>query len=155
MKLGLRGALASLRASVRNSSIRDTGAVRSSVRPELTRKLLRWSMSWLEHPTRMRISLTVSPPYGRLSSSSTPLQLNMEIEELDALAGKEATVRAQWRLSVANNAASQTGTRTARQPLQSTGIDDLVLAWSRALADISSALAASIQTHARANMSRK
>jgi uncharacterized lipoprotein YmbA len=69
----------------------------------------------------------------------------MEIEELDALAGKEATVRAQWRLSVRDNAASQTSTCTARQPLQSTGIDELVLAWSRALADISSALAASIQ----------
>jgi hypothetical protein len=77
----------------------------------------------------------------------------MEIEELDALAGKEAaagaasattTVRAQWRLSVADDAASQTGTCTARQPVRSMGIDELALAWSRALADISSALAAAI-----------
>ena len=90
-----------------------------------------------------------------LIGTGTPLQLNMEIEELDALAGKEATVRAQWRLSVKDSAASQTGTCTARQPLRSTDIDDLVLAWSRALADISSALAASIQHPAGANVSPK
>ena len=88
------------------------------------------------------LSITSDP---LLIGPGTPLQLNVEIGELDALAGKEAIVRAQWRLSVRDNAASQTGTCTARQPLQSTGIDELVLAWSRALADISSALAASIQ----------
>jgi len=76
------------------------------------------------------------------------LQLNMRIEELDALAGKEATVRAQWRLSVSDDGASQTGTCTAHQPLQSPDIDELVLAWSRALGDISSALAVSIQHRA-------
>jgi hypothetical protein len=90
-----------------------------------------------------------------LIGTGTPLLLNMQIEELDALAGKEATVRARWRLSVADNAASQTGTCTARQPLRSTGIDELVLAWSRALADISAALAASIQHRAGANVSHK
>jgi uncharacterized lipoprotein YmbA len=88
------------------------------------------------------LSITSDP---LLIGAGAPLQLNMKIEELDALAGKEATVRAQWRLSVKDNAASQTGTCTARQPLQGTGIDELVLAWSRALADISSAIAASIQ----------
>jgi uncharacterized lipoprotein YmbA len=98
------------------------------------------------------LSITSDP---LLMGAGTPLQLNIEIEELDALAGKEATVRAQWRLSVADNAVSQTGTCTARQPLRSTGIDELVLAWSRALADISSALAASIQHRAGANVSHK
>jgi uncharacterized lipoprotein YmbA len=88
------------------------------------------------------LSITRDP---LLIGTGTPLQLNMEIEELDALAGKEATVRARWRWSVGDNAASQTGTCTARQPLRSTGIDELVLAWSRALPDISSAVAASIQ----------
>jgi uncharacterized lipoprotein YmbA len=98
------------------------------------------------------LSITSDP---LLIGTGTPLQLNVDIEELDALAGKEATVRAQWRLSVADSAAPQTGTCTARQPLRSTGIDELVLAWSRALADISSALAASIQHRAGANVSRK
>jgi uncharacterized lipoprotein YmbA len=98
------------------------------------------------------LSITSDP---LLIDTKTPLQLNMEIEELDALAGKEATVRARWRWSVADNAASQTGTCTARQPLRSTGIDELVLAWSRALADISSALAASIQRRAGSNVSQK
>jgi uncharacterized lipoprotein YmbA len=91
------------------------------------------------------LSITSDP---LLVGTGTPLQLNMQIEELDALAGKEATVRAQWRLSARDAAASQTGTCTARQPLSSTSIDELVLAWSRALADISSALAASIQHRA-------
>jgi uncharacterized lipoprotein YmbA len=98
------------------------------------------------------LSITSDP---LLIDTGASLQLNMKIEELDALAGKEATVRAQWRLSVRDNAASQTGTCTARQALRSTGIDDLVLAWSRALADISSALAASIQHRAGANVSHK
>jgi uncharacterized lipoprotein YmbA len=90
-----------------------------------------------------------------LIGTGTPLLLNMQIEELDALAGKEATVRARWRLSVRDDAASQTGTCTARQSLRTTGIDELALAWSRALADISSALAASIQHRAGANVSHK
>ena len=98
------------------------------------------------------LSITRDP---LLIGTGTPLQLNMEIEELDALAGKEATVRAQWRLSVTDRAASQTGTCTARQPLRSTDIDDLVLAWSRALADISSALAASIQHRSGATTSTR
>ena len=98
------------------------------------------------------LSITSDP---LLIGTGTPLQLNMKIEELDALAGTEATVRAQWRLSVRDDAASQTGTCTARQPLRSTGIDELVLAWSQALADISSALAASIQHRAGTDVSQK
>jgi uncharacterized protein len=98
------------------------------------------------------LSITGDP---LLIGAGTPLQLNMEIEELDALAGKEATVRAQWRLSVRDSAASQTGTCTARQPLRSTGIDELVLAWSRALADISSTLADSIQHRTGTNVPQK
>ena len=90
-----------------------------------------------------------------LIGTGTPLQLNMEIEELDALAGKEATVRARWRLSVRGNAASNTGTCTARQPLRSRDLDELALAWSRALADISSALAASIQQRTGSDVSQK
>jgi uncharacterized lipoprotein YmbA len=74
---------------------------------------------------------------------------------LDALAGKEATVRARWRLSVGGNAASNTGTCTARQPLRSRDLDELALAWSRALADISSALAASIQQRTGSNVSQQ
>jgi uncharacterized lipoprotein YmbA len=98
------------------------------------------------------LSITSDP---LLIGTGAPLQLNMEIEELDALAGKEATVRARWRWSVADKAALQTGTCTARQPLRSTDIDELVLAWSRALADISSALATSIQQRAGSSVSQK
>lgn len=89
-----------------------------------------------------QLSITSDP---LLTGTGEPVQLNVDIEELDALAGKEATVRARWRLSDAGNTASRAGTCTARQPLQNTEIDALVLAWSHALADISSALADSIQ----------
>jgi uncharacterized protein len=89
-----------------------------------------------------QLSITSDP---LLTGTGELVQLNVDIEELDALAGKEATVRARWRLSDAGNTASRAGTCTARQPLQNTEIDALVLAWSRALADISSALADSIQ----------
>ena len=98
------------------------------------------------------LSITSDP---LLIGTGTPLQLNMEIDELDALAGKEASVRAQWRLSVKDSTASQTGTCTAHQPLRGTSIDELVLAWSRALADISSALAASIQHRAGSKVSKE
>ena len=98
------------------------------------------------------LSITSDP---LLIGAGTPVQLNMVIEELDALAGKEATVRARWRLSVKDSAASQTGACTARQPLRSTGIDELVLAWSRALADISSTLADSIQHRTGTNVPQK
>jgi uncharacterized lipoprotein YmbA len=84
------------------------------------------------------LSITNDP---LLIGTGTTLQLNIEIEELDALAAKEATVRARWRFSAADPGGSQTGTCTARQPLRSTSIDELVLAWSRALADISLSLA--------------
>jgi uncharacterized protein len=90
-----------------------------------------------------------------LTSTGTTVQLYVDIEELDALAGKEAIVRAQWKLSVRGNTASRTGSCSARQPLRTTNLDELVLAWSRALADISSALAASIQHRAGASVSHK
>lgn len=89
-----------------------------------------------------RVSITSDP---LLVGAGAPLQLNMDIEELDAVAGKEATIRARWRLSVSDGTASQTGSCIARQPVRGTTIDELVLAWSRALADISSEIATCIQ----------
>jgi uncharacterized lipoprotein YmbA len=88
------------------------------------------------------LSITGDP---LLIGTGTSLRLNVEIEELDALAGKEATVRARWKLFVSGNTASRTGTCAARQPLHTTNLDELVLAWSRSLSDISAHLAASIQ----------
>ena len=112
----------------------------------------RWAAPLADQISRILIdNLRDTIPNLRITSdpllvgTGTALQLNVEIEELDALAGKEATVRAQWRLSAKDSTAAQTGACTARQPLQSTAVDELVLAWSRALADISSAVAASIQ----------
>ena len=80
-----------------------------------------------------------------LTGRGTPLRLHIDIEELDALIGKEATVRAQWRLSGTDAAVLETGACTWKQVLPATDIDGLVLAWSRGLSDISSAVALSIQ----------
>lgn len=88
------------------------------------------------------VSITNDP---LLTGTGAPLQLYVDIEELDALAGKEATVRARWKLAVKGDAASQTGICSARQPLRTIDLDALVLAWSGALLDISDYLAASIQ----------
>ena len=88
------------------------------------------------------LSITSDP---LLTGRGAPLRLRIDIEELDALTGKEATVRGRWRLSGTDAAVLETGACISRQVLPSADIDELVLAWSRGLTDISSALALSIQ----------
>jgi len=88
------------------------------------------------------LSITSDP---LLTGRGAPLRLNIDIEELDALVGKEATVRGRWRLSATDTAVLETGACSSKQVLPTADIDDLVLAWSRGLTDISSALALSIQ----------
>ena len=80
-----------------------------------------------------------------LTGRGTPLRLHIDIEELDALIGKEATVRGRWRLSGTDADVLESGTCTSKQVLPTADIDELVLAWSRGLSDISSAVAISIQ----------
>jgi len=80
-----------------------------------------------------------------LTGRGAPLQLHIDIEELDAILGKEATVRGRWRLSGTDTSEIETGACTSKQVLPTADIDELVLAWSRGLTDISSALALSIQ----------
>ena len=80
-----------------------------------------------------------------LTGTQAPLHLNVDVEALDAVAGKEATVRLRWEVSSADRSTSQVGERVSRQPLSGADIDDVVLAWSRALAEVSSAIAASIR----------
>ena len=80
-----------------------------------------------------------------LTGRGTPLRLNIDIEELDALIGKEATVRGRWRLSGTDAVVLEGGTCTSKQVLSTADIDDLVLAWSRGLSDISAAVATAIQ----------
>jgi uncharacterized protein len=80
-----------------------------------------------------------------LTGTQAPLRLNVDVEELDAVAGKEATVRVRWEVTSADRSTSQVGEQISRQPLSGTDIDGVVLAWSRALAEVSSAIAASIR----------
>lgn len=88
------------------------------------------------------VSVTNDP---LLIGTRAPLQLYVDFEEFDALAAKVVTVRARWKLSVRGNPTSRTGVCSAELPLRTTDLDALVLAWSRALSDISSRLATSIQ----------
>jgi uncharacterized lipoprotein YmbA len=81
----------------------------------------------------------------RLLTGQAPLRLNVDVEELEAVAGKEAIVRVRWEVSSADRSTSQVGERISRQPLSGADIDDVVLAWSRALAEVSSAIATSIR----------
>lgn len=80
-----------------------------------------------------------------LTGTQAPLRLNVDVEELDAVAGKEATVRVRWEVSAADRSTSQVGERVSRQPLSGADVDEVVLAWSRGLAEVSSAIAASIR----------
>ena len=88
------------------------------------------------------LSITSDP---LLTGRGATLRLHIDIEELDALNGREATVRGRWRLSNTDATVLETGACTSKQSLPSADIDELVLAWSRGLTDISSALALSIQ----------
>ena len=81
----------------------------------------------------------------RVVGSATPVRLNIDIEEFSALAGQEATVRARWKVSSTAQATSRVGEYTSRQPVPNAQMDALVLAWSRGLAEVSSAIAASLR----------
>jgi uncharacterized protein len=81
----------------------------------------------------------------RVVGSAMPVRLNVDIEEFSALAGQEATVRARWKVVSAAQATSRIGEYTSRQPVPSAQMDAFVLAWSRGLAEVSSAIAASLR----------
>jgi len=90
----------------------------------------------------------------RVVGSATPLRLNVDIDEFSALAGQEATVRARWKVTSAADDISQVGEYTSRQPVPNTQLDGVVLAWSRGLAEVSSAIAASLRCPVDAGTSR-
>jgi uncharacterized protein len=90
----------------------------------------------------------------RVIGSATPLRLNVDIEEFSALPGQEATVRARWKVASAAPSASQVGEYTSRQPVPNAQLDGVVLAWSRGLAEVSSAIAASLRCPAAAGTSQ-
>jgi ABC-type transport auxiliary lipoprotein component len=115
----------------------DSGAVRLLACPQCD---LLQKHRLLTSPRRPRC-----PSCDALVVPARPLRLHIDIEELDALIGREATVRGRWRLSGTDTTVLETGACTSRRVLQSADIDELVLAWSRGLSDISSALALSVQ----------
>ena len=82
---------------------------------------------------------------ARVVGSTSPLHLSVDIEEFSALADHEATVRARWRVTSAAQGTSRVGEYTSRQPVPNSQMDGLVLAWSRGLAEVSSAIAASLR----------
>jgi uncharacterized lipoprotein YmbA len=86
-----------------------------------------------------------------LLASPAPVRLNVDIEEFSALAGREVTVRARWSWQVTSAAhdTSRVGEYTSRQPVPSGPLDGVVLAWSRGLAEVSSAIAASLRCPAQ------
>jgi uncharacterized lipoprotein YmbA len=81
----------------------------------------------------------------RVVGSATPVRLNVDIEEFSALAGQGATVRARWKVTSTAPATSRVGEYTSRQQVPNAQMDGLVLAWSRGLAEVSSAIAASLR----------
>lgn len=70
-----------------------------------------------------------------LAGKAPAAKLQIDFEEFGARMGQEAFFRARWRLEGA------TGVCSSRQPLQSGDVDELVLAWSRGLSEMTASLA--------------
>jgi len=70
-----------------------------------------------------------------LAGKGTPAKLQIDFEEFDARLGEEAFFRARWQLE------GMTGVCSFRQPLRSADVDELVLAWSHGLSEMSASLA--------------
>lgn len=76
--------------------------------------------------------------YPMLAGKGTPAKLQIDFEELDARLGQEAVLRARWRLEMGDSGVA--GVCSSRQRLRGGEIDELVLAWSRGLGEMTASL---------------
>jgi uncharacterized protein len=74
-----------------------------------------------------------------LAGKAAPARLQIDFEEFDARLGQEAFFRARWRLAMGDSGV--TGVCSSRQPLHGGDVDELVLAWSRGLSEMTASLA--------------
>jgi uncharacterized lipoprotein YmbA len=70
-----------------------------------------------------------------LAGKGPPAKLQIDFEEFDARLGQEAFFRARWQLE------GVAGVCSSRQTLRSGDVDELVLAWSRGLSEMTASLA--------------
>jgi uncharacterized protein len=82
----------------------------------------------------------------RLAGEAAPLLLNVEIEQFDADAGRQARVSARWSLAQRQGAPVLAFSHTAVQALADGDAETLVLAWSRCLAEIAASVASTIES---------
>ena len=81
------------------------------------------------------LTITADP---MLAGKGTPAKLQIDFEEFDAWLGQEAVLRARWRLDMGDTGVA--GVCSSRQPLRGGEIDELVLAWSRGLGEMTASL---------------
>ncbi|MDB5986209.1 MAG: hypothetical protein JWR16_1262 [Nevskia sp.] len=99
----------------------------------------------------LRLQLGSSNVAGdaRLVAGNAPLKVVVNIEQFDAVAGSNVSVRARWAISGGGGtAAPLIDGLDVTLPLAGAGFDAIVEGWSKALAAISVALATSLQTYA-------
>jgi uncharacterized lipoprotein YmbA len=73
-----------------------------------------------------------------LAGKGTPAKLQIDFEEFDARLGQEAVLRARWRLEMGDSGVAEVC--SSRQRLRGGEIDELVLAWSRGLGEMTASL---------------
>ena len=73
-------------------------------------------------------------------------RVRIDVQSFDASLGDNATVDVLWSVLPPGNAPPITGRTIASEPCAGAGYDAVVVAWSRALATVSRAIAAGIRT---------
>lgn len=77
-------------------------------------------------------------------------RVTINVQRFDSVQGKDVLVEAIWSVRTAANGDTRSGRTVAREPVQGDSFDALAMAHSRALAHISSDIAAAIRTAASA-----
>jgi uncharacterized lipoprotein YmbA len=72
--------------------------------------------------------------------------VRIDVQSFDASLGDTASVDVLWSVLPPGNAPPITGRTIASEPCAGAGYDAVVVAWSRALATVSRAIAAGIRT---------
>ena len=72
----------------------------------------------------------------------------IEVQQFESIPGKSAEISAVWTVRKTSGGSAQSGFTCAKEPVSGDGFDALAAAHSRALATVSSAIAATIRTEA-------
>ncbi|WP_291992994.1 PqiC family protein [Candidatus Accumulibacter sp. ACC003] len=84
-------------------------------------------------------------PYGQTAQSSADYQVLIDVQRFDSTLGDAVLIEALWTVRPAAGGASKSGRSQVRETIAGSGFEPLVAAHSRALARVSSDIAAAIR----------